>query len=151
MGIVYVDVSAKVEQWNRDSAVVASNDSLRILLVPGRVKQSLRAHLLRSNKRKTAHFRIFALLIFLSVKDDLDSTSQIVVDQDYSGHSAEGQIKNLLLALIRTIRPGTTGGFIRFANVKGHPADVFARQVFIRKRQPDRVVTYEELLGVLEK
>lgn len=151
MGIVYVDMSAKVEQWNRDSAVAACNDTQRILLVPGRVKQSLRTHLLSGNKRKTAHFRIFALLIFLAVKDDLDTISQIVIDQDYTGHSAEGQIKNLLLSLIRRVRPKTTGGFIRFENVRGHSADVFARQVFTRKRQPTRVVTYEEVLGILEK
>jgi hypothetical protein len=114
MGVVYVDMSAKVEQWTRDSAVAACNDDEIILLVPGRVKQSLRLHLLERNKRKTVHFQIFAILIFLAIREDFGTINQVVVDKDYTGASAEGQIKNLLLPLIRSVRPKTTPGFIRF-------------------------------------
>lgn len=36
---IYVDLSAKVEHWTKASAVAASNDHCRVLIVTGKVKQ----------------------------------------------------------------------------------------------------------------
>ena len=42
MHIVYVDMSAKAEQWTQASAVALSNDLSWVCLVPGKVKQRVR-------------------------------------------------------------------------------------------------------------
>jgi len=151
MSIVYVDLSAKVEQWERDSAVAACNDITRILLIPGRVKQQVRQMLIRQHTRSSVHYRAFAVFIYLAIRDDLANIEQLVIDRDYSGANVEGVIKSLLLDLLHKDKPNLPNGFIRFENIAGQRADVFARECFQRKREADRMVRFEELEAILRK
>lgn len=151
MSIVYIDLSAKIERWEQDSAIAVCNGTTRVLLVPGRVKQQVRRLLIRRHDRRTTHYRAFALFIYLAVREDLSQIQQLVIDQDYTGASVEGTIKNFLLPLLRRDKPNVTAGFIRFENVAGSNADVFARECFQRKRTPDRTVSFEELAAILGK
>jgi hypothetical protein len=147
--IVYVDLSAKVERWEQDSIVASCNDFTRVLLISGRAKQQLRRWLINQYDRRTTHYRAFAAFVYLAVRDDLDHIEQLVIDQDYTGAKVEGTIKNFLLPLLRRHKPSITAGFIRFRNVAGSRADLFAREAFQKKRKPDRVVQIEELLTIL--
>jgi hypothetical protein len=149
--IVYVDLSAKVEQWERDSVVAACNGVARVYLIPGRVKQQLRRWLMSRYRRTSIHYRAFALFVYLAIREDLAAIDQVIIDQDYTGADVEGTIKNLLLDLMRAGKPGVTAGFIRFENVADSTADVYARETFMRKRAPDRTVSFEDLLAILEK
>lgn len=147
--ILYVDLSAKVERWEQDSVVDSCNEFTRVLLISARVKQHLRRWLIQQHERRTTHYRAFAAFVYLAVRDDLNHIEQLVIDQDYSGASVEGTIKNFLLPLLRRDKPGISAGFIRFRNVAGSRADLFAREAFQKKRKPDRVVQIEELLTIL--
>jgi hypothetical protein len=149
--IVRVDLSAKVERWEQDSAVAACNGLARVYLIPGKVKQQLRQWLFSRYRRNSATYRAFALFVYLAIREDLGSIEQVVIDQDYSGAGVEGTIKNLLLDLLRADRPEVTAGFIRFENVADSRADVFAREAFQRKRAADRTISFDELLSILEK
>lgn len=149
--VVKIDLSAKIEQWTKKSAVVASNGITRSILATGRVKQDLRAYLTEKHDAKSIQYRAFALLIYVVVKDDLSDIRQIVIDQDYSGQDAEATIKNLLLGHLRQVKTDVKAGFIRFENVKGSTADTLAREIYQNKAEADRSVSWQELKDILEK
>lgn len=146
---VYVDLSAKAEQWARASAVAMSNDGCRVYLVSGKVKQQARRLIRERHGGKSDQYRLLAALVFLVIRDDLPNISQVVIDQDYAGQQAEATIKNLLLRLIRKVKPDATAGLVRFAEVRGSRADKLAKQVYDGERQPDRVIGWQELEAAL--
>lgn len=149
--VVNIDLSAKVEQWPQNSAIVVSNDIIRAFLVTGKVKQEARRYLTEKHGNKSVQYRVLTLLIYVAVRGDLHNIRQIVIDQDYSGQAAEATIKNLLLAYLRKDKPDIVAGFIRFANVKGSKADTLARRIYQDKAIADRSVSWQELKDILEQ
>ena len=134
--VLYVDLSAKVEQWTKDSAVAVSNDHCKVYLVPSKVKQKARALIKNVHGGKSDQYRLFAVLIYLIVKADLQHLDYIVIDKDYAGDRAEATIKNLLLTLMRRDKPEVTANQIQFDKVRGSKADRLAKQVYDRKTKP---------------
>ena len=147
--VLYVDLSAKVEHWTKDSAVAISNDHCRVLFVPGKTKQRARALIRSLHGGKSDQYRLLAALVYLVVRDDLHQLTSIVIDKDYAGERAEATIKNLLLALLRRDKPEVTAGHIRFEGLKGSRADRLAKQVYDGKAVPDHVVSFRELEALL--
>jgi hypothetical protein len=149
---VYVDLSAKVEQWVRDSAVVMANEQQqRAFLVPHNVKQKARRLIKKLYGAKSDRYRLLTVLVYLVVRESLDTIDLIVIDKDYDGPQAEATIKNLLLALIRINKPDATSGMIIFENVKGSKADKLAKRIYDGKATAERVVSYEEIARLLQK
>lgn len=149
---VYVDLSAKVEQWTRDSAVaMASDDQQCVVFVSSSIKRKIKARLEELHGRKSINYRVLALLIYLSVRDSIELIDQIVIDKDYDGRQVEATITNLLLALIRRHRPNATAGMIRFENIKGSKADRLAKQVYDGEVKPDHSPKWGEISKILGK
>ena len=149
---VYVDLSAKVEQWVRDSAVVMANDQQqRAYLVPHGVKQRARKLIKELYGAKSDRYRLLAILVYLIVRDSLGTIDLIVIDKDYHGADVEATIKNLLLALIRLDKPEATSGMIIFKEIKGSKADKIAKQIYDGKSVADRVLSFEEVERLLRR
>lgn len=149
--IVYIDLSAKVEQWVRASAVAMSNGASRTILLTGKEKQRTRRWLSAQYGGKSTQYRLLAALIYLVVKDDLPNIRQVVIDQDYSGHQVKSMIKSLLLELLRRDKPNVTAGFVRFEKVEKSRADILAKKVYDGKVSPDRIVRFAEIKKLLSK
>lgn len=143
--VAYVDMSAKVEQWSWNSAIAISNGRSRVYLIQGRVKQAVRQFLIRLYGEKSIEYRMFALLVFLIVQDEVADISQLIIDRDYTGNEAEATIKNLLLPMLRLNRPSANAGFIRFENVRGSKADKLARKVYAGEVKADKKISYIEV------
>jgi len=151
MKVVYVDLSAKLEQWARDSAVAASNGWSKAYYVPSSVKQRARQVLVERHGRKTVRYRLLAILIFVLLKEEWGKVDQVIIDRDYEGAYAESAIKNVLLRLIRSHVPYAPPDMVQFANVKGSKADEFARQVLAGKVRAAKHVAFDDLLPYLEQ
>jgi hypothetical protein len=149
--VAYVDVSAKIEQWTKDSAIALSNGKSRVYLVKSKVKQRLRQLLTKQHGGSSVNYRIFALLVYLVARDELNDIVQLVIDKDYTGKEVEATIKNLLLALLQNDKPELKAGFIRFENVRGRNADILARNVYQGVVLPTRVVGFQEIEALLKK
>ena len=147
--VLYVDLSAKVEQWTKDSAVAISNDHCRVYLVPKKVKQKASALINSLYGGKSDQYRLLAVLVYLAVKPDLQHLDYVVIDKDYAGVQAEATIKDLLLALIRRDNAEVTATYIRFAEVRNSRTDKLAKQVYDGKTAPDRVLSFNELASLL--
>jgi hypothetical protein len=104
---------------------------------------------LQRHGKKSLTFRVLAVLIYFLLREEMHHVRQVVIDQDYSGSQAQATIKTLLLELLYRDHPDLKSGFIRFENVAGHNADLFARETFQGKRAPDQVVTFKELVRLL--
>ena len=149
--VVYVDMSAKVEQWSKNSAVAASNGFSHVCLVPSRVKQKAKGILKERYGDRSIQYRLFAILVYLAIQPNLKHTRQIVIDKDYQGAQVEATIKNLLLDLLYRDDPTITAGFIRFEQAKNSNADRLAKMVFDEKRIPDHVLTFAEIERVIRR
>ncbi len=140
---VEVDLSAKAEAWTLASAVAVADGEQWVCFVPSKVKQRLRAVIISRYGTKNLQYRVFALIVYIALRPHLWNIQRIVLDQDYEGPQAESTIKNLPLHLIRREKPGATGEFIRFSNVKGGAADRLAKRVFDGKERATCVVHFE--------
>ena len=149
--VVYVDLSAKVEHWQTDSAVAVTDGFAATYLIPGPVKQQARHLLLELYGRKSIIYRALALFVYVGVRQHRGRIRQIVIDQDYTGSEVEGTIKNLLLNLVRADRPEVSSGFIQMPHIKGSRADRLARQVFAREVAPTQIVTWREIESLIRR
>lgn len=147
--VLYVDLSAKIEHWTRDSAIAVSNGHSRVYLVTGKTKRKARSLIKSLYGAKVDRYRLLAVLVYLVVRADLEELTYIVIDQDYGGAQIEGTIKNFLLPLLRLDNPSAMANMIRFAEVKGSRADKLAKQTYDGKIVPDRIVKYAELEALL--
>lgn len=147
--IVYVDLSAKAEQWQRDSAIAVSNGVGWTCLVSSDVKVQMRDWLLDRYGYKNIQYRALAVLVCVAVRSRLAQIDYLILDRDYTGKQVEATIKNMLLPLLRLTDRTIHAGFIRFANVKNQRADIWAKEVYDRVRQPDRVVSWAEVQRLL--
>lgn len=149
--IGYVDLSAKLEQWTKDSAIALSNGRYTALWVPKEIKQKARQLLVGRYGRQNVRYRLLAVLIFLTIHNDLDRIDSLYIDRDYEGAEAEATIKNLLLHLLRRNGYDRNASFVHFANVKGSLADTAARRIYVGKEAPPRRVVWEEVNEQIQK
>ena len=77
---VSVDISAKLEAWDKPSMIAVANDHTRVLLVTPATKQAA-ARLLASGE-EPAQYVLMAVLTYLAVWPEIDKLSSITLDQD---------------------------------------------------------------------
>jgi hypothetical protein len=145
---VFVDISTKVETWDKDSVIALSNDHSRALLIPASVKIQA-ASLFPSSP--PVQFRLLAIFTYMVIRSDLNHVRRIVIDRDYSGEKAERFIKAELITLIRQDYPTFKLGYIRISQIAGSRADILAREAYRGNLPIDGVITLEEIQDVLAK
>jgi hypothetical protein len=152
MHIVYVDASAKVEQWTRDSAIAIADGIQASILVKGKVKGKARNWLRARypNRRRAFYVNLlFSILIYLVAEPHLKHIGHLCIDADYTDQDQE--IKSWLLHFLHRHDPTLRGEFISIHRVKGSKADLLAREIFEGKQTADRNVSLEEIVAVFDR
>ena len=144
---VSVDVSAKIEAWDKPSLIAVANDHTRVLLVTAATKQ-VAARLLASGDEPTQYV-LMAVLTYLAVWPEINQISSLTLDRDYSGDVAERIIVRRLLVMLRQHRPKLKASAVRMENVAGSRADKLARAAYRGLRQPDGEITLAEIVALL--
>ena len=111
---VYVDISAKIESWDKLSVVVVANGHSRALIISAETKQ---AALKLLSSAEPPQYTLMALLAYLVLIPDIEKLSSVTLDQDYSGQVAERIIRRVLLDLLRRHRPKLKASAVRMQNV----------------------------------
>ena len=152
--IVAVDLSAKVEQWNKNSVIAFSNGIQGSTFVSKKVKKASKDLL----KIYYPHhgpafytFQLFAVFIYLTIQPYLQQIKKLHIDQDYSGKKTEGFIKDFLLNFLRRDIPSLRGNFIQFRKVGGSNADRLARDIYQDKKKADRSITFKQVQALWSK
>ncbi|MFQ6057452.1 MAG: hypothetical protein ACE5MB_01050 [Anaerolineae bacterium] len=152
MPTVEVDQSGKIERTHTDTFLAFSDSLHYVICIPARVKRAGRATLRskwrRRKGKKSIYIRLFAVGLFLLLKDHLADLGQVVIDIEYTGR--ESDIKGMLLELIRCIEPDYPAERITFRRIgKKSSAHNLAWETHRGKRKPDHTVTEEEILNLL--
>ena len=141
---IEIDQSIKIEQTNRDTAVAFSNHVSRCALIRAKDKQELQKIFRVAGKRRMFVYRVFAILVFLLIKDYLQKIDTITIDREYLGW--EFQVKDYLLQEIGKVQPAFEAQRIHFAFIgKRSNAHMLAYQVTRKERKPDQVVTFAQV------
>jgi hypothetical protein len=146
--VVEVDLSAKVEQWSKNTAVAFSDGIQGSVLISRRVKRATRDWLrFRYPGRRKAFYvyNLLAVLIYLLIKPYLQQIEQVVIGKDYPGEESERLIKVFLLNLLHREDPSLRGEFISFWEVRGSAADVLARRVYLGDKEADRKIAINDI------
>jgi hypothetical protein len=143
---VYVDISAKIEAWDKPSVIAVANDHDRAMLIPIEVKAAA-AQMLPGLMQP--QLTLMAVFTYLAVRPEIYQVSSITLDRDYSGQVAERLIVRQLIGLIRRERPRFKASAIRIAQVEGSRADRLAREVYRGLRRPDGAISLADIEGVL--
>ncbi len=145
---VFVDLSAKVEQWNKNTAVAFSNGIKGSILISKKVKKAARNWLKTEYPNHSTTFYCYNLLtvwIYLLLKPNLERIGHIVIDKDYPGQESEKLIKDFLLNFLHRDKPTLRGSFISFQEVRGSCADILARDIYQNKKEANRKITLEDI------
>ena len=143
---VYVDISAKIEAWDKPSVIAVANDHNRAMLIPIEVKAAAAQMLPRLVQPQLT---LMAVFTYLAVRPEIYQVSSITLDRDYSGQVAERLIVRKLVELIRRERPRFKASAIRIAEVEGSRADRLAREVYRGLRRPDGAISLADIEAVL--
>ena len=144
---VSVDISAKIEAWDKPSLVAVANDHTRVLLVTAATKQE--AARLLAGSGEPVQYALMAVLAYLAVRHEIDHLSSITLDRDYSGEIAERIIVRRLLALLKRDRPRLKSSAVRVGNVANSKADRLARAAYKGKLKADGEITLAEIMALL--
>lgn len=145
---VCIDISAKIEAWDKDSIVAIANDHTMTLCAPAAVKQKAVATL---KTKEPVQFSLLAIFAYLVVRPRLAEIRRITIDLDYSGVVAHRIIVRRLVELIRKDRPEFRASWIRFDNVAGHRADVLAREVYRGLCKADGEIQWDQIEPLLSR
>ena len=144
---VSVDISAKLEAWDKPSMIAVANAHTRVLLVTAATKQAAARLLARGEE--PAQYALMAVLTYLAVQPELERLSSITLDRDYSGEVAERRVLRRLLKMLRRDRPKLKASALRMENIAGSQADKLARAAYRGLRRPDREITLAEIEALL--
>ncbi len=94
---IEVDQSGKIETPHL-TVLAYANGQVYTILIPTRVKREVLGRLrVRGLSRSLAAIRMFAVALWLLLRDVIDTTTAITIDTEYIGHEAD--IKAALLRL----------------------------------------------------
>ncbi|MBI3913945.1 MAG: hypothetical protein HY327_07145 [Chloroflexi bacterium] len=140
---VEVDQSGRTDRFNEDTALALSDGIQHSILLTAAVKRACYQKLReRGMSKKLAGVRIFAAGLVILLQDKRDTLDSICIDLEYVGW--ESDIQPHLLRRLRWLHKDQ----IYFAGIgKKSRAHDLAWSTLRRKREPNKKVSAEELLG----
>jgi hypothetical protein len=147
---VEVDQSGKIEATNRDTILAFANGESRAIRIPASVKREAFQWLRTRGKRGfRATLHLFAACLSLLPRGHLLKLQEVTIDEEYIGREAD--LKAMLLRLLWRVNSTFPAERITFARIgKKSPAHLLALAVFQKKKPPDQVMTFRDLLHVLK-
>lgn len=155
---VQVDQSGKVNETNRPTALAMANGMDFSIRISAREKRKVVEELRRRRpgwKSKQIYLRMFATLLYLLLKDDIERMGRVIVDTEFSGAENQRDIKDWVLTLLRRQGIRVYRQQLVFQQIhrgkKEPPAHKLAWRVFKGYVKPDKIITAEDVLGEFSK
>ena len=147
---IEIDQSGKIENTSKDTVIAFSDGIRKAIRISSNDKREIQAIFRRIGKPRIFIYKLFAILIFLLIRDHLKELDEVVIDEEYSGQ--ESLIKTYLAQEIRKAAPSFDLQLISFGRVgKKSGAHLRASQVARRKRDADMQVTTKDVLKYILK
>lgn len=142
-----VDMSGRIEETNRPTAIALANGVTYCLRISATEKQILLETLKKQRPErgsKLRHVLVFSTLVFFLIKDRGQKLQRVFIDLEYSGY--EASIKEHILNLARRYELNLKCEIVFQRVGKKSPAHDLAISVHRGKRKADRVITAKEVL-----
>jgi hypothetical protein len=146
--VVEADQSGRFEFTGQDAAFAYADGIQFSILIPATVRRECIRYLRnRGISGSTLYTKLFAVALFLLLKERIEEFTQVTIDLEYPGK--EVQIKEYLINLFRRAGYKADPHHIQFRQIgKRSPAHRLALSTFRGEKQPDRKITLAELLDV---
>lgn len=146
---IEVDQSGKIGDTKVPTVLAFANSESYAILIPATVKRdSLRALRQHGKSGTTLYVELFAIGLYLLLKDHIQKVTLVTIDIEYPGHS--DKIKGRVLHLLQRAGISIEADRIRFDLIhkggKKPRAHDKAYYTYRGEMKPDRVVTLNELL-----
>jgi len=92
---IEIDQSGKIENTSKNTIIAFSDDISGSIFIKAKDKREIQKVFRQIGKSKVFIYKLFAILIFLLIKNHLKRLEEIIIDEEYPGKSA--LIKNFLL------------------------------------------------------
>ena len=152
MAVITIDQSGKIEKTNVDTVVAAAGVKPFVVLLPSGIKRRLAETVKRRNIGKLSRYptlRLFTACVFLSL-ERLSANDLVIIDYEYTGRHSEAFIRSRLLEYIKKRYHAFEKEQISFGKIgKDTEAHRLANETFRRRRKPDKVITENELIGLI--
>ena len=138
-----IDQSVKIEQLSRDTAIGLSNGTTCVALLPSQVKRKLQSDFRHRNKRQLFRLRSFAAGVVLLLQHaKISHSPHVIIDEEYRGYDRD--LVSMVLEM--WARDNHSIPIIEIRRIgKRSPAHWVANQTVQGKRNPDYIVTYDEI------
>ncbi len=145
--VVEVDQSGKIEDTKEDSVLAFANGKQYSILIPATVKRDcIKALRIQGRAASTFYLQLFTIALYFLLRDHVSTLYRVMIDSEYIGQ--EAKIKEHLINLLRRRTYKIEPFQIHFTHVgKSSPAHTVAWSTLRKKRQPDRLLKLEEMLG----
>lgn len=138
---IEVDMSGKIEDY-LDTVVAFRNKEQYTVLLKRKIKTEILTEY--RTKHKDIHYRLFAILVYLCIRNYLSKIQLIVIDKEYEGREID--IKKHLLKFIWKEYPNFDKNIIQFSRIgKRSSAHRIAYQTFKGKWAPNKILNKKEV------
>lgn len=96
---IEIDQSGKIENTNKLTVVAYSNSKQKAILITSGNKKKIQAMFRKSHQPRIFVYKLFAVAIFVLIKDDMKNIDQIIIDREYVGY--ENLIKQFIIDVCR--------------------------------------------------
>jgi len=141
--VYQIDQSGKIEYTTHNTVLAFSNSKKGAILIKSKEKRLLQKRFREAGKNQVFVYRLFALLIFLLLKNE--KFSELIIDTEYPGRA--DLIKNYLLHDFGRIGRKIDPSSISFHQIgKNCEAHWHGYYVFKGKRKAELTITAKEVL-----
>lgn len=141
-----IDQSGRVEYTSHKTVIAYSNDKHSSVVITAQTKRKIQEIFRRRGMPKLFALRTFAAAVSLLLKNIVDGNriDRVIIDREYPGN--ERVLTDMISEIMR--RMGFEAPSIAWAEIgKKSPAHFVAYGVFKNKKQPDKIISFEELLN----
>ena len=137
---IEIDQSGKIEDTNRDTVIAYANGQSRSIIITGKTKRRLQETYRQTGQPRLFVIKTFSVAIFLLVKSDLRKLSEIVIDEEYSGH------ESVIEATLKELFGDQHDPSVVFHRIgKGSKAHDLALKVFQGKIRADERLNFDKI------
>lgn len=141
---VEVDQSGKIGEAGTTTALAFTDGIARTLVLKSSEKSKLVRDLKAIKNRDAFYFRLYAYLLFRLVEADIETITQLCIDDEYPGRY--GEIKGYFLDILRTHGIVIDPAIIHFLRV-GKASRVHTLAITAHRTEvADIVVSYEDVM-----
>jgi len=144
---VEVDQSGKIGDTRVPTVLAFSDGNTYAIMIPAKVKRKCVHRLRRRGEAGTTlYLKLFAVGLYLLLKDHISKMDCATIDVEYPGHDID--IRLYLLNMLQRAGIATDAGQIQFQHIgKRSRAHELALAVFTKIKMPDRTIELGEILA----